>query len=348
MMNRKTIIATLLMFSVVPVAAQRVAVTKSTVDVGRTGWKQPITAVFEFKTKGSRKVYVESVRPDCACTVVDYPKDGQNGTFQIRMTYDAKQLGHFDKQAAVKTNASEKPIYICMRGQVLEHYVNLAADFPVKMGDLCLNTNDLEFDDVNKGDQLKQEIKIYNNSSRTYHPNLMHLPSYLSAKVVPELLRPDEVGTITVTLNSSRLRDYGLTQTSVYLAGNPGDKVRADHEIGISAVLLPSFASKVQNPPAIQLSAEQVDMHFDGKSKQKAVIDVVNTGKSVLHITSLQMFTRGLKISLDKSRLQPGESAKLKITALRDDLQKVRTRPRILMITNDPAKPKVTITINAK
>ena len=33
---------------------------------------------------------------------------------------------------------------------------------------------------------------------------------------------------------------------------------------------------------------------------------------------------------------------------MRDDLQKVRTQPRILMITNDPQKPKVTITINAK
>ncbi len=347
-MKSKTIIATLLLLSAMPAAAQKVVAVKSTVDVGRTGWKQPITAVFEFKTKGSRKVYIESVQPDCACTVVDYPKEGQNGTFQIRMTYDAKQLGHFDKQAAIKTNASEKPIYICMRGQVLEHYVNLSADFPVDMGDLRLSGNYLEFDNVNKGEQLKQEIKIYNNGTRTYHPNLMHLPSYLSAKVVPEQLGPDQVGTITVALNSSRLRDYGLTQTSVYLAGNPGDKVRSDHEIGVSAVLLPSFASNVQNPPALQLSAESVDIQFNGKSKQKAVIDVVNTGKSELRVTSLQMFTRGLKISLGKSRLQPGESTKLKITAMRDDLQKVRTRPRILMITNDPAKSKVTITINAK
>ncbi len=346
-MKNKTVITALLMLAAMPAAAQKVVIEKPVVDVGRTAWKQPITAVFEFKTKGSRKVHIESVRPDCSCTVVDYPKQGQEGTFQVRMTYDARQLGHFDRQAAVYTNASTKPIYICMRGQVLEHYVNLSADYPVKMGDLCLNMNDLEFDDVNKGDSQTQEIKIYNNSSKTYHPNLMHLPDYLTAKVVPEQLKPDEVGTITVTLNSSRLRDYGLTQTAVYLAGNPGDKVRSDHEIGVSAVLLPSFQSKVQNPPVIQLSAEKLDLDFGGKAKQKGVITVQNKGRSELRITSLQMFTRGLRISLDKSRLQPGESAKLKVTALRDDLKKVRTKPRILMITNDPAKPKVTITINS-
>ena len=68
----------------------------------------------------------------------------------------------------------------------------------------------------------------------------------------------------------------------------------------------------------------------------------------MLDISSLQMFTPGLRISLDKSRLQPGEYAKLKITAMRNELLRVRTRPRILMITNDPQKPKVVIEINAQ
>ena len=153
---------------------------------------------------------------------------------------------------------------------------------------------------------------------------------------------------MTVRLNSAKLHDYGLTQTAVYMASNIGDKVRADHEIGVSAVLLPSFPEHVSNPPHIQLSKETVDILFEDKSKKTEVIDIVNTGQSELQISSLQMFTNGLKISLNKSRLQPGESAKLKITAFRSDLLKVRTRPRILMITNDPQKPKVTIAINAK
>jgi hypothetical protein len=179
-------------------------------------------------------------------------------------------------------------------------------------------------------------------------PNLLHLPSYLTAVMQPEKLAPGEEGVMTVRLNSAKLHDYGLTQTAVYMASNIGDKVRADHEIGVSAVLLPSFPEHVSNPPHIQLSKETVDILFEGKSKKTEVIDIVNTGQSELQISSLQMFTNGLKISLNKSRLQPGESAKLKITAFRSDLLKVRTRPRILMITNDPQKPKVTIAINAK
>jgi hypothetical protein len=330
--------------------AQKLATGKTTVDVGRTGWKKPITAVFEFQSKGHRKLKIEKVVPDCYCTVVDYPQGEVGETFQIRMTYDAKMLGHFNKQAAVYTNASKKPVYITMKGQVLEHYIDLTGSYPVVMGDLRLDKGDLEFDDINRGDQRVQQLRIYNNSTQTCQPRLMHLPPYLSAQVVPETMAPGDEGVITVTLNSTKLHDYGLTQTSVYLGEQLGDKVSPDHEIGVSTVLLPSFATNAANgqAPQLQLSADSVNIAFDGKAKKTEVIDLVNTGQTELKITSLQMFTRGLRISLGKSTLKPGEYTKLKITAIAEELQKVRTRPRILMITNDPRRPKITIVINPK
>ena len=214
-MANRNLLLYLLAFLPLSVSAQKLTIAKSTVDVGRTGWKQPVTAVFELKAKG--KVSIEAVQPDCNCTVVDYPKGTLTDKFQIRMTYDAKQLGHFDKQAAIKTNASSKPFYIRMKGQVLEDYIDLSADYPVEMGGLRIDKNYLEFADANKGDQLIEELKIYNNGTKTCHPILMHLPSYLTATVTPEELRPGKTGKITVHLNSSKLHDFGLTQSSVYL-----------------------------------------------------------------------------------------------------------------------------------
>lgn len=331
--------------------AQKLVPEKAAIDVGRTGYRVPITAVFELRNKGGRKMRIEKVTPDCYCTVVDYPKGELGERFQIRMTYDAKQLGHFDKQVAVYTSGAKKPLYLSMKGVVLEHYVDVSGHYPVDMGDLRLDSRDLEFDDINQGDMREQQLHIYNNSStETYQPNLLHLPPYLTALVQPEQLKPGEEGVITVTLNSSKLHGYGLTQTSIFLAGELGEKVSNDREIGVSAVLLPSFygMTDMQQTAKIALSTETVNINFEGKAKKTEIIDIVNTGHSVLNISSLQMFTPGLRISLDKRRLQPGEYAKLKITAIRGELQKVRTRPRILMITNDPAKPKVTITLDIK
>lgn len=349
---RNIILSLLLASAIGSASAQKLTIEKTTIDVGKTGYQQPITAVFEFRNKGHRKVKIEAVRPDCNCTKVDYPKGDLGERFEIRMTYDARQLGHFDKQCAILTSNMKKPLYLRMKGVVLAEYQDLSKNYPIEMGDLLLNRSDLEFDDINRGDQKVQTLNIYNSGNQTYQPNLMHLPDYLTAAMVPERLAPGHAGTMTVTLNSTKIHDYGLTQTSVYLAGNPGDKVSADNEIPVSTVLLPSFvgvtAAQKQYAPKMLLSKKQVDILFAGKSKKKDVIEISNQGRTELNISSLQLFTGGLQVSLGQSRLKPGESTKLKITAIRDDLKKVRTRPRILMITNDPDQPKVTITINAK
>ena len=53
--------------------AQKLEITSQTVECGRTGYQQPVTATFEIKNKG-RKLTIESVHPDCGCTRVDYPR----------------------------------------------------------------------------------------------------------------------------------------------------------------------------------------------------------------------------------------------------------------------------------
>jgi hypothetical protein len=353
-MNKKNIIIIMLMLVMLPVSAQKLIAEKTLIDVGKTGFQQPVTAVFEFRNKNVKRLRIESVAPDCNCTAVEYPRDviGTGETFQIKMTYDAQRLGHFDYQAAVVSNATKAPIYIRMKGVVLADYQDFSGDYPIEMGMMRIDKNELEFDDVNKGEQPVEQIHVYNNGTSLMRPNLMHLPSWLSATTAPEEIRPGRTATITVTLNSQQVSDYGLTQSSIYLAANPGDKATQDNLIGVSAVLLPAFqklsAQQKQYAPKAYLSKEQVDIVFDGKSKKKDEIQLSNIGRTPLTISSLRMFTPGLKLSLGKSTLQPGESSKLKITAERYELKKARTKPRILMITNDPDKSKVVININIK
>jgi hypothetical protein len=239
-----------------------------------------------------------------------------------------------------------------MKGIVLADLQDFSGTYPIEMGDLRLDKDALEYDDVNKGFEQVQELHIFNNGTKIYQPNLMHLPPYLSAVMVPEKLAPNRAGKITVTLHSDKLHDYGLTQTSVYLAGNPGDKVSPDHEISVSAVLLPAFtemtAEQRLRAPKLTMSKQNIEITFDGKKKKTDIIELTNQGQTELEISSLQMFTGGLQISLGKSKLAPGQSTKLKVTAMRDELLKLRRRPRLLMITNDPDKGKVVININAK
>ena len=341
-------------FSLLTSTAQRLVVEETTVNAGRTGFMQPITATFQLRNKGLRKLLIESVKPDCGCTAIEFPKEvGAGDKFEIKMTYDAKMLGHFQKMAAVTSNGSKKPVYLTMRGIVVPELVDYTGTYPLAMGELLLDKNDLEYDDVNKGDTPMQEIHIFNNGEKAMHPNVMHLPPYLSATVKPEMLEPGKGGTVTITLNSDKLRDFGLTQTSVYLAKELGEKVSQDNEIPVSAILLPHLQDYDELSkglaPHLQMSQTDIDFtDFGGKSKKTVDVILYNTGKTHLKISSMQLFTGGLKVTLGTQTLEPEQTTTLKITGIAKELQALRTKPRILMITNDPDHAKVVINIKLK
>ena len=327
--------------------AQRLSVAKPTVDVGRTGYEMPVTATFELRNKGLRKLVIHDVKADCYCTKVDFPKEeiGVGDKFTIRMTYDARQLGHFNKQAAILSNGSKNPVYITMTGVVLTDLKNWSGSYPYDYNGLLGTINNLEFDNVNKGEQRTFEMLVMNNGTQAMRPNVLHLPAYLTAKAYPETLAPGHSGKVLFTLHSEKIHNYGLTQTSVYLAQELGEKVNSSTEIPVSAVLLPSVV-QTANAPVLELSDTTLNLDFGKRSKASGEIVLTNKGLSRLDISSLQMFTRGLKVTLGKSRLLPGESTRLKITAVAAELKKARSLPRVLMITNDPKLSKVVITIS--
>ena len=159
---------------------------------------------------------------------------------------------------------------------------------------------------------------------------------------------------MTITLNSDRLSDLGLTQSSVYVARFLGDKVSEENELPVSAILLPDFSSlspaELERAPLIHLSAEELDMRMQLVKKQKAKQDIIvtNNGHAPLEISKLQVFHPAVGVALKKRLLQPGESTKLRVTIDRRILNRSRRPLRLLMITNDPQHPKKEINILAK
>ncbi len=134
---------------------------------------------------------------------------------------------------------------------------------------------------------------------------------------------------------------------------NSTDKVSPEKEITLSAVLIPNQKnlSETQklNAPRIKLSTDTLDLgSYDDKALKQGTIMIENTGRTPLIISSMQMFTRGLKVSLQKSKIPAGGAAKLKITADKKVLRQVKGNPRVLMITNDPNNPKVTISVQVR
>lgn len=354
MMNKKTILAFVLAAVSLDMSAQRISAKQEVIDCGSVLYETPVTAKFELRNKGSELV-IDTVRTSCDCVMAKYPEGtiAKGDNFTVEVTFDSRQLGHFYKEAAIYSNASDKPFYLTMKGVVVDHLADYSGVYDYTLGSVRTDKNNIEFDDVNLGETPVEKIHIVNSGSESVTPVVMHLPNYLTASVSPTTIAPGHTGVATITLNSAKLRSYGLTQSSVYLGMFPGDKVSDDKEISVSAVLLPEFRNMSEtqrrNAPVMKMSAETLELgSFDDKDEKSGTIMIENQGRSRLVISSMQMFTTGLKVRLNKSRLDPGESAKLKITAYKKQLKNARSRPRVLMITNDPNKSKVVIHVNVK
>ena len=339
-----------------PASAQKITTQHEVVDCGQVKFRHPVTAEFVMKNEGNKPLVIHNMLKSCGCTEVEYPKKSiaAGESFVVKAVYDAKQMGTFNKQVCLYTNAADEPFILSMRGRVVSNVVDFAGPYNEMLGEIKSDVQEVEFDDVNRGDRPVQRIHIFNPTDKMMEPVVMHLPNYLQAQVSPSKVAPRHSAVVTLVLDSKKLRDLGLKQTSIYLGERPGDKIAPEKEIVVSSVLLPAFdnmtAAKKALAPKAELSTTNLDLgSFGNRKKLKGEVLITNKGKSKLEIRSMQMFTMGLQVQLKKSKIEPGETVKMKVTVVKPDLKKSRAKnPRILMITNDPDNAKVVVKIHVK
>lgn len=95
------------------IAAAKIEVDKETFDCGTVieGKKEKIAAVFEIKNTGNIDLKLESVRPSCGCTVVEYDTiiaPGKTGKIKPEVNLRGFS-GKINKSVTVMSNADNNP-----------------------------------------------------------------------------------------------------------------------------------------------------------------------------------------------------------------------------------------------
>ena len=346
-------IITLFIITLSVIAQPRLSSNKETHNFGQIEWKHPVNVEYTITNTGDKPLVLTNVTTSCACSVASWTKTpiapGEKGT--VSATFDAKALGHFEKTVGIYSNAQPSLVYLKFVGEVVQEVTDFTKTHPYAIGSIRLDRNEFAFPDAHRGEEPTLTFSVVNLSDRPYEPVLMHLPPYLKMEKKPNVVLKGKRGTVKLTLDTRQLTDLGLTQASVYLARFAGDKVSEENEIPVSAILLPDFSGMTEqdslNAPAIRLSETDIDLSARLAKKHKASHDIVitNAGKAPLQISKLQVFNSSVGVSLKKTVLQPGETTKLRVTIHKKNTGKKKHHLRILMITNDPAQPKVEINV---
>ena len=164
---RTLIFTTLALLLPLTASAQKIEAKSKVINVGQVMFRQPVTVDYVLHNRSSHSLLIDKVRTSCGCTTVDYPLTTIRGDefFTVRAVYDAKQMGHFEKQIGIYADGSSEPYVLTLKGVVVEEVTDFVGDYPYQLGDLLVDQNSIEFDDVNRGDRPMTKIHILNNKS---------------------------------------------------------------------------------------------------------------------------------------------------------------------------------------
>lgn len=348
----KYILTLIFSFVIQLVIAQKPSFESTTVNCGTTAWNTPAKAVFKLTNKdGKQALIIKNVDPGCGCMSAEWPKRPveKGAKAEITIVLDGKTLGHYDRYIEVFTNASQKPIRLRMKG-IVSHdgKRDMSHLYPYQIDDIYLSTNNIEFPDVHAGDSTRTSFEIMNGGNEVYTPQLMHLPSYITAKAVPEMLARGRKGRIELTLHGDKMPSLGLNQTSIYLARFSGDHVATNNDLTVSAVLLPDMteALSAAQQPRFEISTTELKLGKLGKkTKLKGKVTISNKGNATLNLNNIQAFNRAISVTLPKRELAPGQKIDMSVTVEAKYLGASKAQPRILLITNDPLHSKEVVNV---
>ncbi len=144
------------------------------VELGNVMWKVPALAHFEIRNTGNQPLLVTGVYTDCACTVAAWDKRpiAPGTTTTLTVTLDAETLGTFDKSVYVTTNAESVARRLRFSGKVMQKIINYDRDFPNKIGDIRLSADNIEFDDVKRGEKPQVTLFLLNAGKKDYAPRV--------------------------------------------------------------------------------------------------------------------------------------------------------------------------------
>lgn len=299
---------------------------------------------------GDSAMRITNVRPTCGCTASSYTisdiAPGDTGI--VTLIYDPKgRPGRFDKDAEVTTNASPRRTRIYIEGNVIGSPATIREQYPVSVGALKLDSRIIPFGDILKGRSRTNFLSVYNQSEDTLKAEFSGVPGHMQVHIVPPLVPPGEQATITVTLHTDRINDWGLSQHSFTMetlpaTGTSSDAVAGINNIETSATIVEDFFSMSEDDkakaPVARLSSDRV--MIEGLNREKTQVSgtftITNTGKSPLLIRRIYSLDPAVAISYPKQKLKPGKSEKITITITPSEIAGDILNTSLTVITNDP------------
>lgn len=321
-----------------------------------------VTAYFEFKNEGTAPLLISNVRTSCGCTRPTWPREpiepGQSGT--ISATYRAStRPNYFSKTITVYSNdPNRQTITLTITGNVTPKPTNPADKYAVKMGDIHLKDNKINFGVIQQGNTLTRSIEYANFTDHEVTLDLFVRDEdnkFLHYEVSNPTLQPKQSGNILLTIDSKNCQ-VGPTEAIVYVMVNNQVVRSKEYQIAVNVNVNEDFSSLTEQErreaPIVELPAKLDMGTIAAGHSVKKTITISNVGVKSLSVRRAYCAVPeqiNIYVPRNASTIKSGKKTTLtvNVTAMTNGRpQETGSYSRMISVyTNDPSHSKTNITV---
>ena len=304
-----------------------------------------ITYEFEFVNKGNAPLVISRVQASCGCTTPVWTKEpiepGKRGS--ITVTYSTTgRPGAFAKSITVYSNAIDEQMKLLIKGDVIpKQNADRASYYPVNLGGLMSKARFIQMNSIIKGDKQTRVLEIQNSGKVSVKPTFEGLPSYATATVSPETLKPNEEGKITFTLNSKNATSWGPTNDEFYLVLNGKRQFSEEFKLTLVSNFVEDFnrmtLDQKRKAPILDLPVRTLNFGtLKTGSKRVGKFKISNRGQNLLEIRRVINNNREIVNRQQQLTVRSGKSADIVLNLNTKNLSEGEYKKSITIQTNDP------------
>jgi Protein of unknown function (DUF1573) len=303
-----------------------------------------VTHIFEFTNNGTAPLVVNQAKPSCGCTTPNWTKEpvepGKKGT--ITVTYNPSgRPGQFTKTITVTSNAENETEHLTITGEVIPASASNVNKYTQSIGELGFKAKGFSFGNVIKGNVATNSLDIKNNSKEPMTLTFTNVPQYITVKVVPETLKPNEEGKINFTFDSKLCKQWGPVKDVVGVVINGNKQKTTDNLINVMKFVIEDFSKltpeQKRNAPILAPSTMKLNLgKLQEGVKKTGKITIVNSGRSTLEIRAISNSNKDLNVRMTQRSIPTGKSAELYLEVNTKDEKPNEYKNYFVVQTNDP------------
>lgn len=317
-----------------------------------------VSTIFEFKNEGMEPLVLSNVKASCGCTTPTWTKTpvepGQTGA--ITVTYNPNgRPGRFQKTITVTSNATEGTKKLFIKGEVIPKAAKPVNKYPVKIGELSVSANNMNFGTVLKG---KAPVKAIEYANLTDQDIVVDVftgdQDPILAQASLTTIKKGESGQIDIRFDAAAGKVYGPQEYKIYVVLNGKKQLTDEFAITVRANVEEDFSTltpeQLQNAPILEVKKEiNLGAIVPGKEVKKA-FTFKNAGADPMFVRCIVNNNTALFRTVAPTKaVKSGKTGQVvvKIDGKNngEKLAPGAYRRSITLMTNDPKTPKQNIVI---